>query len=136
METSGVPQEPVLWPLLIIIHINDLDCDIDSKLVKFADNTKLGSRADTLDNVKNIQTDLNRIVNLADTWQMTFYSSKCKVLHIGNANLNTDYKMRDIQLETIDTEKDLGFVISSDLKTTKYCIDMKKKCNRLLGRIH
>ncbi len=62
-----------------------------------ADDTKLGSRADTLDNVKNIQTDLNRIVNWSNTWQMTFNSSKCKVLHIGNANLNTDYKMRDIQ---------------------------------------
>ncbi len=28
--------------------------------------------------------------------------------------------MKDIQLETIDTQKDLGIVISSDLKTTKH----------------
>ncbi len=43
--------------------------------------------------------------------------------------------MGDIQLETIDTQKDLGIVISSDLKTTKHCIKVKKKCNRLLGYI-
>ncbi len=104
--TSGVPQGSVLQSLLFIIYINDLDCDIVNKLVKFADVTKLGNRADTLDNVSNIQTDLNRIVNWTDTWQMTFNSSKCKVLHIGNANLNSDYKIRDIQLETIDTQKD------------------------------
>ncbi len=65
-----------MGPLLFIIYINDLDCDIVSKLVKFADDTKLGNRDDTLDNVSNIQTDLNRIVNWADTWQMTFNSSK------------------------------------------------------------
>ncbi len=48
---------------------------------------------------------------------MTFNSSKCKVLHIGNATINSEYKMRDIQLETVDTQKDLGIVMSSDLKT-------------------
>ncbi len=94
-----------MGPLLFIIYINDLDCDIVSKLVKFANDTKLGNRADTLENISNIQTDLNIIVNWANTWQMTFNSSKYKVLHIGNANLNLDYKMGDIQLETIDTER-------------------------------
>ncbi len=90
--TSGLPQGSVLGPLLFIIYINDLDCDIVSKLVKFADDTNLGNRADTLDNVSNIQTDLNRIVNWADTWQMTFNSSKCKVLHIGNKILTQTIK--------------------------------------------
>ncbi len=33
--------------------------------------------------------------------------------------------MGDIQLETIDTQKDLGIVISSDLKTTKYWIEVE-----------
>ncbi len=66
---------------------------------------------------------------------MTFNSSKCKVLHIGNAILNTYYKMRDIPLETTDTQKDLGILISSDLKTTKHCIEVEKKCNRLLEYI-
>ncbi len=43
--------------------------------------------------------------------------------------------MGDIQLETSDTKKDLGIVISSDLKITKLCIEVEKKCNRLLGYI-
>ncbi len=42
-----------MGPLLFIIYINDLDCDIVSKLVKFADDTELGNSADTLDNVSN-----------------------------------------------------------------------------------
>ncbi len=37
----------------------------------------------------------------------------------GNANINIDYTMRDIQIETIDMQKHLGILISNDLKTTK-----------------
>ncbi len=32
--------------------------------------------------------------------------------------------MRDIQIETIDMQKDLGKLISSDLKITKHCIEV------------
>ncbi len=61
--TSGVLRGSVLEPLLFIIYINDLDCGLVSKLTTFADDIKLGSRADTHENVNNIQADLNRIVH-------------------------------------------------------------------------
>ncbi len=76
--TSRVPQSSVLGLLLFIIYISDLDFHIVSKVVKFANDTKLGNRADTLDNVSNMQTDLNRIVNWADTCQMTFILQNIK----------------------------------------------------------
>ncbi len=47
-------------------------------------------------------------------------------MHIGNANINTDYTMKDIQIETIDMQKDLGILISSDLKTSKHWIEVEK----------
>ena len=40
---SGVPQGSLLGPILflIYIYINDLEDDISSKVLKFADDTKL-----------------------------------------------------------------------------------------------
>ncbi|KAF2353133.1 Reverse transcriptase domain [Trinorchestia longiramus] len=84
LVTSGVPQGSVLGSLLFIIYINDLDVGIISKINKFADDTKLCHRAFTETDRATIQSDLNRLLQWTETWQMSFNIEKCSVMHVEN----------------------------------------------------
>lgn len=133
--TSGVPQGSVLGPLLFIIYINDIDVGLVSKISKFADDTKLGANAVELTGVQQLQSDLDKIGEWSQKWQMPFNMGKCKVMHIGHRNLHADYTMLGSEVEKTDLEKDLGVLISSDLKFSKQCIEVEKKAQKLLGYI-
>jgi len=50
---SGVPQESVLSPILCLICVNDLDDGFSSKVLKFADDTKV-FRTVKIDAVKRL----------------------------------------------------------------------------------
>ena len=65
---SGMPQGLVLGPLLFLIYINDLDCGVDSKLIKFADDTKLGRSVSDNVEVENLRKDLGKIFNWSLDW--------------------------------------------------------------------
>ena len=80
--TSGVPQGSILGPLLLLIYINDLDTDMQSKVLKFADDTKLCHRANGYEDNRVLQRDLDIATNWARRWQMEFNVKKCKIMHI------------------------------------------------------
>ena len=133
--TSGVPQGSVLGPLLFIIYINDIDVGIVSRIAKFADDTKLGGNASSIKKIEELHSDLIKIGEWSERWQMPFNLDKCKVMHIGPANPRTNYSLLGRDITSTDLEKDLGVLISSDLKFSKQCIEVEKKAQRLLGYI-
>ncbi|XP_066448028.1 pendrin-like isoform X4 [Eleutherodactylus coqui] len=81
--SSGVPQGSVLSPVLFNIFINDLEEGIDGKLIKFANDTKLGGIANTREEREMIQKDLENLEQWEATNRMVFNKEKCKVLHLG-----------------------------------------------------
>jgi hypothetical protein len=133
--TSGVPQGSVLGPTLFVMYINDLENDLLSKVSKFADDTKLGGKALCADDCRKIQEDLNKLSDWSEKWQMSFNVEKCKVMHIGDKNPHFKYQIRDQELSNVKQEKDLGVIISNNLKTTDQCTAASKKANKMLGFI-
>ena len=58
---------------------------------------------------------------------------KCKVLHLGGKNPCYSYTTNGHQLEELKSEKDLGVVISQDLKVFEQCQQAYTKANSMLG---
>ena len=54
---SGVPQRSVLGPVLFVIYINDIDY-VSSKILKFADDTKIVGVVSSSEGIKQLRQDL------------------------------------------------------------------------------
>ena len=52
---------------------------------------------------------------------MEFNVEKCKVMHIGGTNRNYRYPMDQKKLEVVEEDKDLGVLITNDLKVSQQC---------------
>jgi len=130
---SVVPQGSVLGPLLFIIYINDIDESVACKVLKFADDTKIYRVVNSQDDIESLRNDLKNLIKWSVDWQMLFNADKCKIIHIGHSNCHAEYYMCGNKLETVDEEKDLGLIVSKDLKWDKQCNQAVKRLIGCLG---
>ena len=130
-----MPQGSVLGPVLFLIFINDLDDELTSDVLKFADDTKIYHPVNSEIEGGSLQQDLVTVSNWAKKWQIEFNVSKCKIMHFGKRNIGYKYSMNGHALEEVATEKDLGVTFSSDLKSATHCKEVYSKANRMLGLI-
>lgn len=133
---SGVPQGSVLGPVLFAIYINDLGENLLSRLLKFADDTKTFRKVCNIYDAEMLQRDLDSLSKWGDNWGMKFNAEKCKVMHFGGTrNLEFNYSIGDQVLEVVESEKDLGVIVSKDLKVTQQCCKAASMANRMLGMV-
>jgi ribonuclease P/MRP protein subunit RPP40 len=112
-----------------------IDSGIISNILKFADDIKIFGKVGTVKNGNKLRRDLEEIVRWSENWQMGFNVDKCKVMHIGRNNRKVEYFMEGRKLEKVKEEKDLGIMISDNLKVNNQCVKAAKKGNQILGLI-
>ena len=136
---SGVPQGSVLGPLLFLIYVNDLPEWIKTNIRMFADDTKIWTRIAADTDAESLQRDLNSLGSWSEKWLLRFNPDKCKVMHIRHAH-KTSYTIRqdsvDWHIQEVSEEKDLGVIISADLKVSKQCNEAALKSSRILGMVN
>ena len=130
---SGVPQGSILGPIFFLIYINDIDIGIMSSILKFADDTKMYGRVGMSKSIDTLRKDLEALNVWSEKWQLSFSVDECKVMHFGKNNAKAEYKRNERKLAEITEEKDLGVIISNDLKVGKQCDKAANKGNQILG---
>ena len=63
----ALPQYCVLGPILVVIHINDLEGGVTSKILKFVDDTKLFFRKNNaIGDKQQLQDDIDKLSKWSD----------------------------------------------------------------------
>jgi hypothetical protein len=125
---------------LFSIYIDDLERELerlklDVKIIKFADDTKGGKIITSCEDRDELQQALNILCDWAETWGMSFNFEKCKIMHVGLHNPQYEYFMRGTKLSTTDEEKDVGVIVTRNLKPSSQCSKATGRAMSVLGQL-
>ena len=133
--TSGVPQGSVMGPILFLVYINDLPKGLESQTRLFADDTIVYRAISDPSDGMTLQSDLDKLAEWEDRWQMTFHPQKCIVLRItwSRKPIIFKYTLHGHILETHDSAKYLGMQIHQTLSWNEHINNTCKKPNSSIG---
>ncbi|XP_071479519.1 uncharacterized protein [Diadema antillarum] len=135
--SSGVPQGPVLGPLLFLVFINDLPEYVSSSIPLYADDALIYRSIESLQDTEALHQDLANVQEWEKRWLMSFNPDKCEVLRISNKRRNiiasNPYLIHGTALPVVDEAKYLGVTIQRNLSWKSHINNICKRSNRTLG---
>ena len=133
---SGTPEGTVIGPLLYVCYSLDLNFVIKyCKLSCFADDSKLYKSITCDNDTLLLQEDLNNVVNWAKSWQLSLNGKKTKLLVIGKCLFERNYDLLCNAIEKVDTIRDLGVIMDSNLSFTVHCKKLVQKAYYVIRNI-
>ena len=134
--TSGVPQGSIVGPLLFLIYVNDLpDAAKHSKVPMFADDSKCYKIINNPHDSNLLQSDLQALCLWSSTSKLKFNLEKCSGIRFSRKRCieSPDYFLCSSQIPFQSTQKDLGILITNNLKWSPHISNIVSKANRMLG---
>ena len=117
MIESGAPQGSVLGPLLFLVHINDLECNIKSNITFFADDTMLFSIVkDPIISTNDLAYQWKMGFNPDPTKQATEVLFSCKKPSPNHPLLI----FNGMVVAKVKDQKHLGLILDSSLSFEKH----------------
>ena len=116
---SGIPQGGVLSGTLFALYINDVvTCFKKCEVSLYADDAKIFYAIENNASIADVQEDLDNFSSWCDTWRIKLNVDKCFFLHHGQRIDSSQliYKLNGIALKREKSARDLGVIISDDLK--------------------
>ena len=127
----------ILGPMLFIIYINDIVCDIDSSIKLFADDTTLYLIVeDPIPAANMMDGDLDKVQEWANTWLVKFNPQKTEEIIFSRKTSQIDHpklSMNNVEIQRVQFHKHLGINFNSDCSWHEHNIDITAKAWK---RIH
>ena len=137
---SGVPQGPILGPLLFFNYINDLANNLSSNVKLFAADTSLFSVVHYVNaSARELKDDLKKIKKLVFQWKMNsnpdpskqaqevIFSRKIKKLPHPSLVFNNNNVLQ------ASSQKHLGLTLDAKLTFDEHLNNVRKKVNKTIG---
>lgn len=135
-STSGVPQGSHLGPILFLVFVNDIIHSIkNSKCSMFADDLKLYKEIESSTDIALLQKDLDAIHEWCHSNMMTLNAAKCYHITFTRKKLiqPSAYHLNGITLQKVDTIRDLGVQLDSQLSFINHFDTIVAKANKMSG---
>jgi len=135
---SGVPQGTVLGPLLSLIYINDIILGIDSEIRLFANDCIVYRQIRNSRDSVSLQSDINKMHEWSNKWQMSFSVSKWCILSIHRKRTPPalNYTLGNNTLpNVVNSRSYLGVTVTSDLRWYEHVNNMPVKATKTLNFI-
>ena len=135
---SGVPQGSHLGPILFLIFINDIAHTFKHcHFLLYADDLKFFTSVNSHEDCVVVQEDLESMLRWCDANHLKLNIGKCKIMrfHRKREPIIYQYRMCDIDLESVVSIGDLGIIFDKEVNFNQHIDKTVMRAFRMLGFI-